>query len=335
MMRKVLWVGLGFKYHASGAGYEHVVPEGQSHLYANNLPFGGADEGSLKRKINFFIVDCLTVLMGLFYKKIVYYHPENTVFFSPFLLRLFGKKLLFTVHLHEDLWLRRRPVSFFYWLRSHALSCVDKVVTLSSAQAEYFNASVREGLSVYIPFAYRFTRYSPSQEEASARLSSRTILTVGSNYRDFDFLEKVIQSEQASNLKFELIGMRQVRGRFSKYSNVRVHERLTDEQYTQLLKRGAVMFLPLHYSSANCAIFEAYDNCLPLICTRASGVRDYLVDVRNIVADITEFHVAVAHWLDCTASDYLDYVVEQKEKASRDFCWPRVQNQLLELIEEI
>lgn len=331
---EILWVGLRFKYHAERAGYDYVVPDGQGHVFANRLPFGGAVEGSLLRKLNFFLVDLVTCFRGVFYKKIVYYHPENTVFISPFFLKLLGKKIIFTIHLHEDLWLRRRPSSVFYWLRSKSLKCVDKIVSLSSAQAKEFAVYLGRRSAEFVPFAYNFSEYVPTLVEASHRLRLKKIVVVGSNYRDFSFLERVLESEEAAEYQFELLGMSGVIERFANYKNVIVHCRLSDEAYMQLLRQCLIMFLPLSYSSANCAIFEAYDSCLPLICTQANGVRDYVNDSDSIIGDVQDFFFRVKKWVGGSSESYLEYVIKQKTVVSQKFSWPIVRRALLEVIKE-
>ncbi|HEY6874648.1 MAG TPA: hypothetical protein VI298_18160, partial [Geobacteraceae bacterium] len=97
MTRKVLYSGFRFSHHNPGSGYDGIVNDQRHYVCGNKFPFGTRPETSRLRKINFILVDLVTLFRGFGYSTIHYIYPENTAYLSPTILRCLGKKIVYTL----------------------------------------------------------------------------------------------------------------------------------------------------------------------------------------------------------------------------------------------
>ncbi|MET0386196.1 MAG: glycosyltransferase family 4 protein [Polyangiales bacterium] len=275
----VLYSGFRFSHHNPGSGYDACVPTGHAYVCGNTLPWSDHPESSWKRHVNFLLVDLATLARGLTAETVHYLYPENTAYLSPWPLRLLGKRIVYTLHLSEDEWLGPVP-SMFMRLKQLSLRATHAIVALSREQQAVYAEHFPDKLIEFVPHGIDFdTRVELSAELFARRLQRPSLVVVGHNYRNFDLLERIIESRGHRMVTFHLIGMdTATRQRFAGKPGVICHPHLEQEAYEQLLRGALAMLLPLSFATANNAILEAYKACLPVLATRIPGVTDYAVD---------------------------------------------------------
>lgn len=208
-----------------------------------------------------------------------YFYPEATAYLSPWILRLFGKRIVYTVHLADDQWLGPTR-SVHHRIKQFSLRAAHAIVVLSSQQRGVFAEAFPHKQVSFVPHGFTFSDAEPPLERFEARTrGQRRLVLVGSNYRDFDMLEDILAQRGTRNVRIELIGMDDAaRERFAQQPGVVCHPRLTAENYGRVLRESFALLLPLTFATANNALLEAYNAYLPAFLTRIDGVTDYVVD---------------------------------------------------------
>ena len=185
---RVLYSGFRWEHHDEESGYHHVVTSNADYVDGGRLWGSGGSIHSVRRRVNFIMVDLLTIARALPYHSILLFYPEQTSYLSPFVLRLMGKRVVYVVHLGEDYWIKQER-SLIRKLKRFNLRFVDKFITLTSQQQAVFD-NIFPGRVARIPHGAWCRIDDVWQTNVSAR--SRRIAVVGDTYRDYRMLERIV-----------------------------------------------------------------------------------------------------------------------------------------------
>lgn len=269
----VLFSGFKWDHHDEESGYHHLVSSAADYVDGACLWGGNASIGSGKRKVNFLLNDLVTIYRALRYRAVVIFYPEQTAYISAPILRLFGKRVVYVLHLGEDYWFERND-SVFLKLKRFNLRFVSRFVVLTSQQQAVFERRF-PGRVTKIPHG----TWCSEDDERAEVLPLPAITVVGDNYRDYDLLAAIIRrfAVQMPELRFNLVGMKYEKlGELRHAPNVVCHGRLSAEDYQTLISRSLFVLLPLTFATANNALLEGLREGVPVICNRVDGVLEYL-----------------------------------------------------------
>jgi glycosyltransferase involved in cell wall biosynthesis len=323
----VLYSGLRFSHHNPGSGYDGVVPDRRDFVCSSQLPFARFPETSFPRHLNFLLVDLVTLVRGIRHDVIHYIYPENTAYLSPWILRLLGKRIVYTVHLSERAWLAptRR---WFTRLKQFSLGSAHAIAVLSRAQRQAYLERFSDKLVRFVPHGLSFEAAVANGPRRRGRL-----LVVGQNYRNFELLERIMALRGSRDVVFELVGMDEhVRARFAARPHVIVHSRLERGPYEALLQQAFALVLPLSFATANNALLEAYKFRLPVLASRIPGIMDYAIAAEHgLFGSASEFWIAydALAALDDPTLERLG--AELRRVAAQRFGWGSVRAQLQRL----
>jgi glycosyltransferase involved in cell wall biosynthesis len=322
----VLFSGFRFTHHNEGSGYDGIVADPRHYVCGNRLLWGGRPETTLARKLNFVLVDLVTLWRGLGYSTVHYFYPENTVHFSPLLLKCLGKRVVYTLHLDEQI-LLSRPRTPFGWLKRKCFKYADLVISLSSQQTRNLQRELPGRSICFVP--HGLAMEAPVPEPLEERFRDPKVVVVGSNYRDFDLLQRIVAGRGARPVTFHLVGLDQdSRRRFLGVPGVVVHGRLGCAEYRELLQSCLVMALPLVFATANNALLEAHKFHLPALCSDIPGARDYATCGTGFFPDADAFWQGYDRIAALERSGYRDLCLRSHREAVGRFSWDAVRLQL-------
>jgi len=330
---RVLYSGFRFHHHQPGSGYDAVVGEPRDYVCGDSLPLARHPDRSTLRHLNFLLTDLVTLARGLGYDTVHYFYPENTAYLSPWLLRLAGKRIVYTLHLAECEWLEAVP-SPFMRLKQLSLRSAHAIAVLSRQQEERYRRAFRDKLVAFVPHGFGFDdALEPPLDTFVARRRERRLVVVGQNYRDLDLLERIIQTRGERAVRFELAGMdAPTRQRFAHDPSVRCHAWLDPAAYDALLRSAFAMVLPLTFATANNALLEAYEAYLPVLASRIPGITDYAVDGdRSLFESAEEFWSKYDALARLSAPEFRRECARLREAARAQFSWTNVREQLRRL----
>ena len=331
---RVLYSGFRYGHHNAGSGYDAVVGDRRDYVRGDGMPFAGYPHTTRLRSVNFLLVDLVTLVRGLSYDTVHYFYPEDTAYLSPWLLRLLGKRIVYTVHNAErDDWLgpARSP---FMRLKQLSLRGAHAIVVLSSSQLDTYSRAFPEKEVRFVPHGLVFdTAREPSAELLARRTTARRLVVVGTNYRDFDLLERIIARRGPREVEIHLVGMDDaVQRRFERQTRVVCHPRLDPASYDELLRESFALLLPLSFATANNALLEAYKWHLPAFASRIGGTIDYAVDGdRSLFSSPEEFWSKYDALAALEPPALRDVCVALHEAARARFSWPTIRGQLAPL----
>lgn len=283
---KILFVGLRNMNHSSAGGYDKIANMPNTHsISSNSYPFSNIPLGKLKdkgcmvfikkilRRVNVWIPHFLSHFYRWNYDITHLYYGE---FVIPFWLYLKSKrhKVVTTIHLNIDSYR-------FPWLYVFFFKKLDGIVVLSSQQEKLLKQ--KYGLkTTFIPHGFSkpiYTHKEPLDCTGQQLDKSKINLFVaGSNYRDIHLLKNIVDYSAKRNLSicYHLVGMPiNVKEDLSVFDNVRIYNRLSDDEYFSLLSICDYTFLPLLFATANNVLLESQfigkSSILPMI----EGIIDY------------------------------------------------------------
>jgi len=264
------------------------------------------------------ILDLVTCLRGIWYDCVVIFYPENSIYVSPFILKQFQVKIVYVVHLDDFYWFEWND-SIFLRLKRWNMKFVDHFIVLSANQLRSF--SVRfPGKVTLIPHGV-WCDELPNERATP----SPSIVIVGKNYRDYEFMNAVIARchDILPEIVFDLVGVDGTKLQLeSRGSNVRLHGRLSSQSYRALLRNCQCVFLPLTFATANNALLEGLSLGVPVLCSDVSGVRDYICDKSYLVHDVEE----VVNFVLCrrlmSADEHIAEASKLLEHCKANFSWP-------------
>jgi glycosyltransferase involved in cell wall biosynthesis len=331
---RVLYSGFHYLHLNPDSGYDKVVPDTGHYVSGERLPFANRLESTRPRHLNFLLLDLLTLVRGLRHDTVHYFHPEATAYLSPWLLRLFGKRIVYTVHLDDSQWLGSVR-STHHRIKQISLRAAHVIVVLSSQQREVFSQAFPDKNVSFVPHGFTFDAIAQPPVEVFERRTCepRRLVMVGANYRDMDMLEQVVAERGSREVQIELVGMDEAtKLRFAQQDGVVCHPRLDAASYHKLLWESFALLLPLTFATANNALLEAYNCYLPALLSRIDGVTDYVADGdRSLFSSAQEFWSKYDALTTLTPQELRDYCTTLHTVASDRYSWPKVRLELAKL----
>lgn len=330
MSLRLLYSGFKWDHHDARSGYHHVVASPVDYIDGARLPGGTQPDRSLGRRLNMLLIDLVTAVRGIRYDCVLIFYPEQTVYISPAILKLFGVRVMYAVHLDEHYWFERND-SVFLRLKRWNTRFVDHFIVLSQAHHRAFSRRFPEKVT-FIPHGL-WTKPAPS-DETSRR---KSIVVVGDNYRDYDLMGRAIDhfARKHPEVEFDLVGVNASKLRFDQRpGNFIAHGRLSSEVYNELVETCCFMFIPLTFATANNALLEGIASGVPVVCNKIDGARDYLEDecIVESVEQLSQFYRRrAAMTVDELAAERARIV----EMGRARFGWARIQNQVSDLARRV
>ncbi|MDA2889665.1 glycosyltransferase family 4 protein [Mycolicibacterium sp. BiH015] len=332
--RRVLYSGFHYLHHNPGSGYDAVVADPRHYVSGAQLPFADRLESTAPRHLNFLLLDLITVLRALRYDTVHYFYPESTAYLSPWILRLLGKRIVYTVHLDDSQWFGETR-SVHHRIKQKSMRAAHAIVVLSAQQRDVFHAALPDKVVSFVPHGFTFDDGSepPVELFATRTESPRRLVVVGSNYRDFDMLEQILAQRGSRPVQIDLVGMDEAaRSRFRGRDGVVCHPRLDADSYVRLLRESFALLLPLTFATANNALFEAYNCYLPAFVSRIDGVTDYVADGdRSLFSSPEEFWSKYDALAALDASELREHCIALNSAARGRFSWDKVRAELAEV----
>ncbi|TDO07894.1 glycosyltransferase involved in cell wall biosynthesis [Mycobacterium sp. BK086] len=331
---RVLYSGFHYLHLNPGSGYDQVVADPRDYVSGENLPFADRLESTRPRHLNFLLLDLLTIVRGLRYDAVHYFHPEATAYVSPWILRLLGKRIVYTVHLDDTQWFGPTR-STHHRIKQFSLGAAHVVVALSSQQREVFSRLLPNAEVEFVPHGFTFTQDGEPSVELFEKRSRepRRLIVVGANYRDFDMVEQIAAQRGSRSVQISLVGMDEAtRDRFAEHTGVVCHPRLDAQSYNTLMRESFALLLPLTFATANNALLEAYNCYLPALLSRIDGVTDYVADGDRLLFSSPEEFWSKYDALAALGPEELRAYSIALHDAARDrFSWPTVRVDLAKL----
>ncbi|MEW6025265.1 MAG: glycosyltransferase family 4 protein [Pseudomonadota bacterium] len=327
MLGKVLYSGFRWPHHDAQSGYHHVVADAKDFVDSGALWGGEARIGSRQRKLNIFLAELVTLARAWRYRAVFYVYPETcALFFSAPLLKLMGKRVIYTLHLGEKYW--DRQGSLLFRLKRYNLRFVDHFVVLSSQQKQRLEAKFPRRVS-FVPHGVHL---GPMPVVPVPALPPRVVVA-GDNFRDYAMLREIIEcfATRFPQIRFDLVGMQYARlGEAAHAPSVTCHPRLDAVEYSRVIREASFMLLPLHFATANNALLEALAQGVPVLCNRIDGVTDYLPDGDYLFDDIEHLCELVAARLAMTPGQRALETAALREYVDAHFSWPVVRRHIVE-----
>jgi glycosyltransferase involved in cell wall biosynthesis len=186
-------------------------------------------------------------------------------------LKDLGHILVGTVHHmpEQQHWLFRSQKHF---------RCFDYLITMDQKSISYWEGVTGKANVRWIPNGVdaTFFRAAPFTNSEVVPPQKR-IFFAGFHERDFETLEATISKlPEKEGFSFDLVGKsEQLRKIGTEYPHVRVHHRITDDEYRSLLQSCTLLLLPLHSSTFCNVVLESMACGLPIATTKG-GIEAYL-----------------------------------------------------------
>jgi hypothetical protein len=180
----VLYSGFRWEHHDDESAYHHVVISRADYVDGGRLWGSDGSVRSLKRRLNFIMIDLLTIVRAVPYQAVLLFYPEQTSYVLPLILRLMGKRVVTVVRLGEGD-LMHRDGSLVSKLKRFNLRFVDKFITVTSQQQAVFERDF-PGRVERISHGAWCRNNKAEHSDASSR--SCRIAVVGDTYRDYRLL---------------------------------------------------------------------------------------------------------------------------------------------------
>ncbi|HEY6873543.1 MAG TPA: glycosyltransferase, partial [Geobacteraceae bacterium] len=218
----------------------------------------------------------------------------------------------------------------FGWMKRRCLTqAADTIITLSLDQALNLRKVFPRKQVHFVPHGLDMAIPAQEDEMFGKRREQLKIVVVGSNYRNFDMLERIVDTRASRRATFHLVGLDDKnRKRFQGVTGVVCHDRLNSEQYEDLLRSSFVMALPLTFATANNALLEAHKFCLPSLCSDIPGVTDYATGSTLFFDQPAAFWRVFDQLAQLNSSAYREMCVRIHREACARFSWEKVRQQI-------
>ena len=326
---EVLYSGFRWDHHDERSGYHHVVASTEDYVDGGKLWGGDSKIGSLKRRINFALIDLWTVLKSWRYPVVLIFYPEQTSYFSAPLLRLMGKKVVYVLHLGEDYWIERSD-SLFLKLKRFNLRFVSKFIVLTSQQENVFEKHFPNKVMCIPHGAWCDKERRPTSRAPGA---TECVTVVGDTYRDYELLNQIIFvfRERYPQIKLNLVGMKYDKLGEARHSlNVVCHGRLSKSEYEEVIRDSLFMLLPLTFATANNALLEGISFGIPVICNSVQGVLEYLPGHEYVFNSIDDLCIMVDGRLNLNEAGRNQEAVYLANYLEANYAWGSIRDRVSE-----
>jgi glycosyltransferase involved in cell wall biosynthesis len=327
MSMHLLYSGYHCLHHDENSGYDNVVASIDDYVDGTLLLWGGSPHGTFRRKMNYLMIDLLTVVRAAKYPAVFMFYPEQTAFIAPALLKLFGKRVIFALHHGRDFWVDRQD-SIILKMRRINLRFVDKFIVLSRAQYEYYSTLFPERVS-WVPHGVWCDRDQIDEKRFHVE---KTISIIGDMYRDYDQIKHILLlfRKRVPEVTFNLIGLDKKKlSSISGMENVTIHSRLSSTEYRTTLQKSLFILLPLKFASANNALLEGMSYGVPVYCSNVEGVRDYIFDDEYIYEDPNSLVEITLERLKRSAVENVEERNKLKKYTGERFGWEKIREAII------
>lgn len=272
---RILFSGFRDPSHSKQGGYDWITRYGDpvDTLLLSEIPFGKV---SMKSKLIYLplaILDIITRIRRRKYPITHLFYADVTVLkFIPY-FKLKKHKTVASIHMDVDQ--RKFSKSFVWQLRKF-----DKIIVLSTCYAKRLKD--KYGIDAcFVPHGFNRPEFEKVEvrDKKGKTLDHNiiNILTIGKMYRDFSLYERVVRKfAGCSHICFHLVGApNDIKSACHDLKNVRIYNRLDDNEFYSLMSEADYCFLPLSFATANNALLESQYLRLPLILPEIPGVTDY------------------------------------------------------------
>lgn len=183
----------------------------------------------------------------------------------------------------------------------------------------------------YIPHGVDTEFFKPSGNSNNLDRKQKKLLFVGQHMRDFEVFNEVAEVllKEVAHLKIDVI-FRKDFARFIKpHHDIRLHHHINDHQLKIFYQEADALFLPLKDATACNSILEALACGLPIITSNVGGVRKYLEETNNILANTKEAFVEKTMDL-LKNKDQLEVLSQQSRATALNLDWKVVAKQVKE-----
>jgi len=338
---KVLVAGYNSSFHDEYSGYGRIMEYSEGALVYDFTKTFNDDKytffDAIYRRV---IVELSIIMRGITVDLVHYIYPEGMVFISPLILKMLNKKIVMTLHLSpewfakkhcEDSIIKRLIRKLFNNLTVKCISLSDCGISLAKNKINEYRRSYKLGDVRHIPHGVVISDIEPNNKSELIQ-KKLSICVVGKNYRNWDFINAILNDIRSANYKFHLIGVDFSKVHFPDSTDVVEHiQRLNHEAYSEVLADSLFMLLPLHYATANNAILEAYQNNLFVLTTK-EGANEYYIENSVLLMKTPEdFFEIIEKTLDEAnrRSIDIDSILNNARKSSnKKYGWPSIARQL-------
>jgi len=217
-------------------------------------------------------------------------YGENSFKLTGYVNLLIKKNFLVSTY-HQTPFFFEKQRSVFSFIRT-----LDAVILISSNQVPFFESIIDARKINVIPHGVDTYFFHPVLNKPEHN-NKRSILTVGSNYRDnethLSIIKALNKTPIAKNLVFKIIGDANASIIFSGIDNVHYMSGITDQAMLNFYQNSDILLMPLKDATANNAILEGMACGLPIVTTDVGGIRDYLDETSAIFLPPNEVDGAV------------------------------------------
>lgn len=246
-------------------------------MCASDWPWGDAPAYSRRWNVGRRLFDAALLARSPFFRLIHFIHAENHPRLTFRALRALTPRtrLLGTIHLPLDYYSLENSVRAFRQL--HGL------IALARWQVQQVQELMPEVRAWWVPCGFDMSH--PFRAECPEPPDAFRVVTIGSNYRDWDVTGQVLDLAAARHpdWRFHLIGLpARQRAEYAQRPNAVVEPRLDDAAYFRVLARCQTLLLPLTFATNNTAVLEAYSVGTPTLCSDLPAIRDYAVSTTGL-----------------------------------------------------
>lgn len=211
------------------------------------------------------------------------------------------------------------------------LSRIDSVILVASYQLQDFLEWFPADRLHYVPHGIDTNQFVPGEQRHPSAILR--MLTVGGHMRDWTALEKIMQSLRTKGIdcQLDVVGgqAENERAVLEKFSAVKLHERISEEELVKLYQNADVLVLPVTSATANNSVLESLACGTPVISNATGGMPDYIDEASGWLFSPGDIDGMVD--LIIRGADDRN-LFESKRAAARakalEFSWPNVAQQV-------